>query len=633
MDDIMKKNRKKIFMGLITVSLIALFLVGNKFGKNVKQLSNVEINGDTFAVLLDDKKVSTLPSKEAYLIDYTCDNGSTLEWNRETGKLSLSKKTIVQENCSLTFKTNPLLAELKQGDYVGYHGEACSDGKEPCEGFNANYSLGKGQAYGYCYLPDYPFYVMGWRIAYIEGGRAYLISAGAPECYIKKSFDEYTRARQYCNSDFVDEGCSDNTDSWPVNDNDFYKMISQITGENGRKLNDCVDVYSEEACGYNNDLIDNGGYYWFADYMGRGSTILWGPYKRRVYKSDGSQAFGLRPVIRLSTSVYVTGGSGTMNDPYTIANNYLYIHDNETSYTLMSNVTLKLNTTEDVSQMCISNTEDCTNYEDFAISKSWTLPPGDGEKKIYVYYKNNSGEIVTSIEKTVILDTVPPTDNSVQISDGDGPARTLTLASTGAEYMCFSNTSSNPGLCKEWVNFNTTYPWTLSPYSGKKTVYAFFKDKAGNVARAQASVTCNSCTGYIVNEDFSDTTYDSNLTLEGIGGRRQWLVSNGQLGSSTQATTATIAFTPTNDSKLSFDYGITADARASSVLTITLTGTDSSSRELLNRDITGETYTENITNITLNEGVTYTLTLNFDFSYTGWIGYGSAYIDNLVIGP
>ena len=104
-------------------------------------------------------------------------------------------------------------------------------------------------------------------------------------------------------------------------------MTKAITGTNGGYLVDsslggvkCLDAFSNPVCGYNNDLIDNGGYYWFAARYSSSSTygVNWYPNDRYVYYSY-TYAYGLRPVISLSSSVIVTGGSGTMDDPYTIS--------------------------------------------------------------------------------------------------------------------------------------------------------------------------------------------------------------------------------------------------------------------------------------------------------------------------
>jgi len=122
-----------------------------------------------------------------------------------------------------------------------------------------------------------------------------------------------------------------------MNDNDFYNITKAISGI-GKRLTDesssigdqggvlgdsyfCANSYGARECGYNNDLIDNGGYYWFATLKDPSTAIFWAPYYRAVsYTSDTDEkSYGVRPVISLSESVYVTGGTGTIDDPYEIA--------------------------------------------------------------------------------------------------------------------------------------------------------------------------------------------------------------------------------------------------------------------------------------------------------------------------
>ena len=79
---------------------------------------------------------------------------------------------------------------------------------------------------------------------------------------------------------------------------------------------------SNNDCGLGNELIDNGSYYWFATIYPTSSVeaFNWSPSFRSVRLNYSSDAAGLRPVLRLQSSVYVTGGSGTYEDPYTIGN-------------------------------------------------------------------------------------------------------------------------------------------------------------------------------------------------------------------------------------------------------------------------------------------------------------------------
>lgn len=261
---------------------------------------------------------------------------------------------------------------------------------------------------------------------------------------------------------------------------------------------------------------------------------------------------------------------------------------------------------------------------------------GDGEKTVYVYYKDSSGNIIASISKSIILETTAPSNNSIQISSEDNITRTLTLSSTGADYMCFSNTSSNISDCTSWVDYKTSYTWSLTPNSGEKKVYAFFKDKAGNTASTSASVTCNNCIAFTVSEDFSDTTYDSNLTIAGSGDY-PWTVDTTNLyfkstnnGVNSSSSTSTIVFTPTNASKLSFDWGVSSESNYDK-LTITLTGSDSSSVTLVSAQ--SGTKTGSITNQVLSGNVTYTLTLTYTKDSSSASESDTGYIDNLNIGP
>ena len=237
-----------------------------------------------------------------------------------------------------------------------------TESPQSCLGKNARIDKDTtGYTYGYCNNDEYRYYVQGWRIAYIDDNtnKVAIISAGSPECnnrpsstnnetYIKKA---NALALKYCNPNFVDgdsngnkctcvgidsdsdgryDQCSSiSADAWAINDDTFNKMTEQATGVTGggylyNSINGatkCGEILSMRVCGYKNDLIDIGGYYWFAASSGSNSDgVFWRPSARYVYYRSSSEAYGLRPVISLSSSVYVTGGKGTMNNPYTICN-------------------------------------------------------------------------------------------------------------------------------------------------------------------------------------------------------------------------------------------------------------------------------------------------------------------------
>ena len=357
-DVIMEKVNKKI-LGIITLTLLCTVIVINTKTQEEVQ-DKISINGDSFALLLDDKEITTIPNAGTYLVDYVCDNNSKITWDRETGQLSLSKNTKTKENCTLIFKTNPLVSELPQGSYVAYEGSnGCLKGgtatatittsgqtlyenNNSCLGYNANANSDGSKdstngMYGYCSEPNYKYYVSGWRIAYVDLGRAYIISAGSPECTTRRNStngnedyisDANLDAKKYCNENFVDD-CTSDTDAHAINDTDYNKITAQATGTTGGYMytaitgaSRCGATASKEVCGYNNDLLDIGGNYWFAAANSTTSTngVRWRPHRRDVLVGSETNAYGLRPVIRLSENVYVTDGSGTPEDPYQISN-------------------------------------------------------------------------------------------------------------------------------------------------------------------------------------------------------------------------------------------------------------------------------------------------------------------------
>ncbi len=336
------------------------------------------------SITIDGSSSTGLPTGGTYTMSASCNKGSTLTWNTYNKNITYSAGAVMGDSCSLTFTSStdyPLLSSMAVGSYVTYTGSggtvgstsvSCqTDGSasslketvgteapNSCLGQNAREDLDtSGYTYGYCQSSNYKYYVTGWRIAYILNGKVMLVSAGSPECNTRSSSNANTTyintantlALKYCNTDFVDGDCTctdsngdglcdmASTDVWAINDADFYYMTKSISGY-GKRLTDgsstlgdsggtlgttlyCSSQYSYQECGYNDDLIDNGGYYWFTSQNSSSSNygVFWNPLKRYVEGNYDTYAYGLRPVVRLSSLIYVTGGSGTMNDPYVIS--------------------------------------------------------------------------------------------------------------------------------------------------------------------------------------------------------------------------------------------------------------------------------------------------------------------------
>ena len=430
-------KKKLLYIIMVIVIFVGLIFINNNKETNTKV---VTYNGNNLRISIDGVSSSTLPTSGTYyLVDYECNNKNTeVTWDRTNYKLNVSngtKKAGIA--CYLEFKSNPLLSEMPVGSYVKYVGDNTCDtaevnGYSSCEGKNANYVSDTNM--GYCGFPNNKFYVNGWRIGYIENGSVSLISAGAPECMCSSSDGSasssgcssslsaanmsmhYTNmdnvALKYCNSDYIKNGVCD---SPAVTSNVVHAMdaedFQKITGSvlSSSSCNGS-NFYSDMGCGYSNDLIDNGSYYWFATNYSSNYSFYWLPSYRIVNISISNALYGVRPVLNLESSVIVTGGEGTYESPYEISNNYFRINGGVGTLSAsddLSSIQLTLNAVGDVSKMCISvNTSVCTNYIDY--SDTYTLDwssEADGEKIVYVYYKDSNGKIVATMNRIVTIDT------------------------------------------------------------------------------------------------------------------------------------------------------------------------------------------------------------------------------------
>ncbi len=229
-----------------------------------------------------------------------------------------------QLKVELTDEPLKMLSSAEQGSYVNYTGaNGCSG--NACKGANAT-----------C-MSSYPAKYSGWRVAYTEGNNAYLISGGTPECYnYSVSGDNkgsvvisklQSISLKYCNPYYVDGNCNSNV--WTVNNTDFNKITKQWTKAGGGYLKltpiagaiKCYDVVNNVQCGSENPIIDIVAFYYFAERVNAndtGGVMAWrGGNIRKIYSCGYGNA-GVRPIIRISSLFYITGGKGTTTEPYQI---------------------------------------------------------------------------------------------------------------------------------------------------------------------------------------------------------------------------------------------------------------------------------------------------------------------------
>ena len=177
-----------------------------------------------------------------------------------------------------------------------------------------------------------------------------------------------------------------------------------------------------------------------------------------------------------------------------------------------------------------------TNSLSSTVSFTLTSPGAAGSftKTVYLWVKDDAGNISTSLSDTITLniaDVTAPTSNSISINSGATSSYsavvTLTLSATddiGVTGYYLSQTLSNPSSSASgWTSVTsaTSYSgdvsYTLIGGDGVNTVYVWFKDGAGNVSNyATDSISLQDdppSNPYIQIDSGSSSTTSSAVTL------------------------------------------------------------------------------------------------------------------------
>ncbi|MCT6924174.1 S-layer homology domain-containing protein [Metasolibacillus sp.] len=153
----------------------------------------------------------------------------------------------------------------------------------------------------------------------------------------------------------------------------------------------------------------------------------------------------------------------------------------------------------------------------------WNLSTGDGDKTVYVRFRDKAGNIGTTIGAAIKLDTEAPIGNFT-INDGDewvtdkNVTLSFTEVSPDVEAMQVSNEAAT--WSSAWANIASTYNWKLSAGDGVKTVYVRFKDEAGNISNVinqTIKLDMEAPVGTVVINDGDEWTTKTDVTLSFTG--------------------------------------------------------------------------------------------------------------------
>ncbi len=155
---------------------------------------------------------------------------------------------------------------------------------------------------------------------------------------------------------------------------------------------------------------------------------------------------------------------------------------------------------DDVVSICANTNQICLEYKTTNSSKNYTgsitLPEGEESKTVYVYIKDRVGNPSIVKQETITVDRTKPTISKFTITGRDtsyalnqNVTYKIELSDNSIDKYCITtnNSSTNCDWKSGSNNSITATEPKLSTGDGKKIMYAFIKDKAGNVSNSSSN--------------------------------------------------------------------------------------------------------------------------------------------------
>lgn len=168
-------------------------------------------------------------------------------------------------------------------------------------------------------------------------------------------------------------------------------------------------------------------------------------------------------------------------------------------YTRNSTVTLELEASDPIGvrSMIVGTTAEFqdAHWAKYKTETTVDLAPGNGERAVYVKFRDSGGHESSVYSDTILLDQQPPAV-TVVIEGGAAYTRNANVTATLTPSENFKVASMRAGVVDAanlsllpWVAFQASINLTLPPGDGAKTVSACLQDMAGNIGAAGSATT------------------------------------------------------------------------------------------------------------------------------------------------
>lgn len=211
-----------------------------------------------------------------------------------------------------------------------------------------------------------------------------------------------------------------------------------------------------------------------------------------VKASDTKDSYTLQSAYGSDTVVVdLSAPTGPINVDY----GNTYTRDTEVNITLSA-----VDSIGEIAYMMISNYIDFTesSWETYAPSKTWNILDGEGEKTVYIKYKDTADNISLTYNDSIIYDPSAPKDPEVVIRPKNEEPKTsdnslkrtndrnikiyLGAKSGNTPVVSYTISTNKNFKNSKWKNYKHSIDYRLSDGDGDKNLYIKFKDAAGNIS-------------------------------------------------------------------------------------------------------------------------------------------------------